>query len=195
MICARHIFRCFKWLERMGDRFTGAAGPYFVGLAIILQTIGAASFCMWFYSLSVPISSNSQTLVTVIQPNLPLPWLTTPPCILIALNLLTHYYYVCTVSPGFVLEEVSQPRDSLLWASRSQTSPSSGVRWSGRGMILFEAGTSKCRKCGVMRPEVSVPDQEVVVWKADIYFTERAHHCRICGRCVMKYDHHCPVNP
>jgi len=21
---------------------------------------------------------------------------------------------------------------------------------------------------------------------------ERAHHCRICGRCYLKYDHHCP---
>jgi palmitoyltransferase len=48
MLCARHVFRCFKWLERAGDRITGAAGPYFVGLAVILQAIGAASFCAWF---------------------------------------------------------------------------------------------------------------------------------------------------
>ncbi|THV00086.1 hypothetical protein K435DRAFT_657780, partial [Dendrothele bispora CBS 962.96] len=32
-----------------------------------------------------------------------------------------------------------------------------------------------CRKCGQMRPE-------------------RAHHCRICNRCVMKYDHHWSYN-
>ncbi|KAG0706744.1 DHHC palmitoyltransferase-domain-containing protein [Suillus ampliporus] len=44
MICARHVFRCFKWLERAGDRITDAAGPYFVGLAVILQTVGATSF-------------------------------------------------------------------------------------------------------------------------------------------------------
>jgi len=38
---------------------------------------------------------------------------------------------------------------------------------------MTHAMMSKCRKCGMYRPE-------------------RAHHCRICGRCVLKYDHHCP---
>ncbi|KAG0702825.1 DHHC palmitoyltransferase-domain-containing protein [Suillus ampliporus] len=158
MICARHVFRCFKWLERAGDRITGAAGPYFVGLAIILQTIGAASF------------------FTVIQPSLPLPWLTTPPCVLIAFNLFMHYYYVCTVPPGFVQDGALQPGTSWFWASPSRTSrlSSSGVRWSDRGITLLKASSTNCRRCGLMRPE-------------------RAHHCRICSRCVMKYDHHCPL--
>ena len=30
-----------------------------------------------------------------------------------------------------------------------------------------------CRKCWAPKPE-------------------RAHHCSVCGRCVMKLDHHCP---
>ncbi|KIJ60372.1 glycosyltransferase family 2 protein [Hydnomerulius pinastri MD-312] len=38
------VFRCFKWLERAGDRVTGAAGPYFVGLAVILISLGTISF-------------------------------------------------------------------------------------------------------------------------------------------------------
>jgi len=49
-----------------------------------------------------------------------------------------------------------------------------GVRWSREeGIKITKALTTKCRKCGQIKPE-------------------RAHHCRICNRCILKYDHHCP---
>lgn len=34
----------------------------------------------------------------------------------------------------------------------------------------------------------------VVGWcaRCEIYRPERAHHCRICGTCVLRMDHHCP---
>jgi len=51
MICARYVFRCFKSLERLGDRVTGAAGPFFVGFAMILLSTGTLCFCV---SLSIP---------------------------------------------------------------------------------------------------------------------------------------------
>ena len=44
----RGVFRCFKWLERVGDRITGAAGPVFVALAVILLSLGAFCFCEFF---------------------------------------------------------------------------------------------------------------------------------------------------
>ncbi|VDO78198.1 unnamed protein product [Schistosoma margrebowiei] len=34
-------------------------------------------------------------------------------------------------------------------------------------------GWTTCNKCGIHRPP-------------------RAHHCRICRRCVRRMDHHCP---
>lgn len=52
MACVRHVFRCFRWVEHVGDRITGAAGPYFVGLAIILISLGTLSFCAYAYSLN-----------------------------------------------------------------------------------------------------------------------------------------------
>ena len=45
MTCARAVFRCFKVVERCADRVTGAAGPYFVALAVVLITLGAICFC------------------------------------------------------------------------------------------------------------------------------------------------------
>lgn len=35
-----------------------------------------------------------------------------------------------------------------------------------------ELTLTKCSKCSVMRPS-------------------RAHHCKVCGKCVLRYDHHC----
>ncbi len=45
MICARAVFRCFRAVERFVDRVTGAAGPYFVSLAVILISVGTVCFC------------------------------------------------------------------------------------------------------------------------------------------------------
>ncbi|OJT09976.1 hypothetical protein TRAPUB_13539 [Trametes pubescens] len=135
--CTRQVFRCFKWLERAGDRLTGAAGPVFVTLAIVLISIGV--FCFF----------------EVIQPSLAWPWVTTPICLLIALNLFAHYYYVCTISPGFVNEPPRVAGAGLLWARRRReagSGPLTGVRWS-EDMHVTRAETSKCRKCGEMRPE------------------------------------------
>lgn len=53
MICSRQVFRCFKALERVGDRITGAAGPYFVGLAVILKGGGTRCFCEWYRIFSI----------------------------------------------------------------------------------------------------------------------------------------------
>ncbi|EGN98748.1 hypothetical protein SERLA73DRAFT_181375 [Serpula lacrymans var. lacrymans S7.3] len=162
MICARTIFRCFRWLERMGDRVTGAAGPFFVGLAVILISLGTVCF------------------FDVIQPTLRFPWLTTPPCILIVCNLFMHYYYVCTIPPGFIQDGPREAKGGILWAGEKPNSSEQrrGVRWSGEdglgsGIKISKANLTMCKKCGQTRPE-------------------RSHHCRICKRCVLKYDHHCP---
>ncbi|GJE89925.1 hypothetical protein PsYK624_060370 [Phanerochaete sordida] len=160
MICAKQVFRCFKWLERAGDALTGAAGPLFVGLAWILLSVGAVCF------------------FEVILPTLRWPWLATPVCLLIAVNMFMHYYYVCTVRPGFVTDPPVQSDSGWLWAKRrkqSRSRPPTGVRWSEE-LHMTKPSLTKCKRCGEMRPE-------------------RAHHCRICKRCVLKYDHHCPVRP
>ncbi|KAJ7218253.1 zf-DHHC-domain-containing protein [Mycena haematopus] len=163
MMCSRVVFRCFKTLERLGDRITGAAGPFFVAFAVILISLGTVCF------------------FDVIMPSLMWPLISGPICVLIALNLWMHYFYVITVPPGFAEDPPTDlakdnSQNSILWASRK--SPRSreltgGVRWSSE-IVITRAAVTKCRKCGQQKPE-------------------RTHHCRICKRCVLKYDHHCPV--
>ncbi|KAF9559286.1 zf-DHHC-domain-containing protein [Agrocybe pediades] len=160
MVCERTVFRCFKTLERWGNAITGAAGPYFVGLAVILISMGVVCF------------------FDVIAPELSYPLLKIPICILIATNLVFHYYYVVTVPPGFVDDPPREAGTGLLWAkktdSKGKRALTGGVRWTSRGIKVTPATYTKCLKCKQTRPE-------------------RAHHCRICNKCVLKYDHHCPV--
>ncbi|KAF8582995.1 zf-DHHC-domain-containing protein [Ramaria rubella] len=152
--CSRAVFRCFKCLERAADRITGAAGPFFVAIAYTLLTIGAVTF------------------FEVIAPTLYFRIITIPICILFATNMFAHYYYVCTVAPGFANDPATTLEgNSWLWARKRR--PRSALQWSNE-LNLSAPKYTKCKRCGEHRPE-------------------RSHHCRICKRCVLKYDHHCPV--
>ncbi len=96
------------------------------------------------------------TAVEVVQPSLPYPWLTTPICVVIALNLIGHYYYVCTISPGFVDDPPRIAGSGILWAKKRRAAKHralTGVRWSD-DMHVTRAETTRCKRCGEMRPEV-----------------------------------------
>ena len=71
---------------------------------------------LWLFA---PRSAANIETVTVIQPSLPWPWLTTPLCALVALNLFAHYYFVCTVPPGFADDPAPppEPRTGTVWAT------------------------------------------------------------------------------
>ena len=72
-----------------------------------------------------------------------------------------------------------------------------GVQWTTRGVKITPATSTKCAKCDRIRPEVWL-NGFWCCWIRLILFSfcsfERAHHCRICNKCVLKYDHHCPVS-
>ncbi|KAF8831607.1 hypothetical protein HHX47_DHR1000451 [Lentinula edodes] len=141
MFCSKTVFRCFKTLERLGDRVTGAAGPFFVGLAVIL--ISAGTICFF----------------DVVMPSLAYPWLGGPICLLIAFNLLVHYYLVVTTNPGFVEDLPRGAGKGFLWATPRNMSKerplTEGVRWSTE-LNVTKAELTKCRKCGQQKPEAFV---------------------------------------
>jgi palmitoyltransferase len=92
----------------------------------------------------------------VIAPNLRWPLLTVPLCILAATNLIAHYYFVCTVRPGFADDVSARPAEGMLWAAPLEQSPSrsSGVHWT-ENVRVTKAHMTRCKRCGVIRPEVS----------------------------------------
>lgn len=45
MFCARLVFRCFRSVEKLGERLVGAVGPYFVATAVALISLGVVCFC------------------------------------------------------------------------------------------------------------------------------------------------------
>ncbi|KIY66742.1 zf-DHHC-domain-containing protein [Cylindrobasidium torrendii FP15055 ss-10] len=139
MICHAFTVRCFKRLERWADRITGAAGPFFIAFACAGIFTGLFAF------------------QDVVAATLRWKLLSWPICLLVAANMVMHYWWACTVPPGFVGED-ERPLS---------------IR-TGRYFDVTPATITTCSKCLSQRPE-------------------RAHHCRICNRCVLKYDHHCPV--
>ncbi|CAA7269450.1 unnamed protein product [Cyclocybe aegerita] len=142
--------------QRWGNYITGAAGPYFVALAVILIAIGVVCF------FNVTAAGLSYPIITI------------PICVLITVNLLMHYYYVVTVKPGFLEDPPREPGTGFLWAKKGsnkgkQKVLTGGVRWTSRGVKITPATTTKCWKCNKLRPELT-------------RFIERTHHCKICNR-------------
>lgn len=87
---------------------------------------------------------------------------------------------ISTIASGSISSSQSHPASSSSSASSplGRSNESSANDSSVRALLgLVEKkhdGTARiCRKCSIYKPD-------------------RAHHCSVCGCCVLRYDHHCP---
>lgn len=100
-------------------------------------------------------------IVDVIAPSLGVPLITFPVCALLAINLHVHYYYVCTVRPGFIDEPPQEAGRGLLWSirrdfhSKPRDGLLSGLSVGMPDVEVTVAETTRCRRCHKLRPEVS----------------------------------------
>jgi palmitoyltransferase len=105
------------------------------------------------YNYVLPkVLSCLDAIVDVVAPTLCWPWLSLPACSLIALNLFAHYFYVITVSPGFV-DEASLPVDTRWQWTRPKLEVGTVRRWK---VDILKAGETTCRRCERTRPEVRI---------------------------------------
>lgn len=133
----------------------------------ILRGHRFSSFRPWisllpYVSLFYLISNQPTFSVDVILPSIAWPWLSTLPCLLIILNMFMHYYFACTVNPGFASDLPLRAGNSFIWAKKRQSSRrplTNGVRWSV-DLNMTPASIGRCSKCGGSKPEVR---QRVVV--------------------------------
>ena len=131
-VLSGRVFRCFKTLERLGDKITGFAGPWFVALAWILLSYGVLCF------------------LDVVLPTLSAPVLTIPLCMLLVVNMLGNYYWACFMPPGVVGDEVARRRP-WLYARKKRGDPV-----MRRNFAVTTARCTMCKRCRKNRPEVRV---------------------------------------
>ncbi|ERN13328.1 hypothetical protein AMTR_s00041p00097340 [Amborella trichopoda] len=89
--------------------------------------------------------------------------------------LLWSYFSVVFTDPGGVPPNWRPVIDE----ERGENVPLASSEFSGQTMlqssVLVDSSNSRiryCRKCNQMKPP-------------------RCHHCSVCGRCILKMDHHC----
>ncbi|RWW27165.1 hypothetical protein GW17_00008416 [Ensete ventricosum] len=91
--------------------------------------------------------------------------------------LLWSYFSVVFTDPGRVPSNWKPPADEEI----GETAPLTSLEFSNHILNLQQLGRLEdtgsqmiryCRKCNQLKPP-------------------RCHHCSVCGRCVLKMDHHC----
>ncbi|URE07829.1 hypothetical protein MUK42_20576 [Musa troglodytarum] len=91
--------------------------------------------------------------------------------------LLWSYFSVVFTDPGRVPSNWKPPADEEI----GETAPLTSLEFSNHILSLQQLGRLEdtgsqmiryCRKCNQLKPP-------------------RCHHCSVCGRCVLKMDHHC----
>lgn len=185
-VVAKRVFGCFRKMERFADRITGRAGPVFVSLAALLISLCVITYFAVIFPINF-LNPDCNPLLTLLS-------------LVISLYLAgctgIHYYLACTIPPGSpsigknAQVSLSNPRSLLpmcfqyrnRWKKRTYQSYSRIINEHtvdpSRVDVSVSRYCTKCLKHGITGPVGRGPMKP-----------ERAHHCRICGICQLKYDH------
>ncbi|KAL0083332.1 DHHC palmitoyltransferase-domain-containing protein [Phycomyces blakesleeanus] len=141
------------------------------GLMPILVVLGIAGFVYYGYLIRVNlvllrIGKKAQAIVYLVFFHL---WF---------IMFLASYARIVSHTPGHPKPSAAPANSSSNHDSQqeSDTSAITPVSWGGETANVPESILGGPKWCEICQ-----------VWKPD-----RTHHCRVCDRCVLKMDHHCP---
>ncbi|KAH9814410.1 DHHC palmitoyltransferase-domain-containing protein [Melampsora americana] len=198
----RLVFKCFKSFEKLSNRLISKTGPFFIILAISLISISNFTYFEVIFYHQFLLKSNSNLIYTILNLFL---------SIYLSFNLLFYYFLSILVSPGSILNNKNQLHHPFKFNFLSSDRFKNSIHHQNRKIInsitnqhlnhsssnskssppppsssssssTLTTPTRRCTKCLIIHPELSIPPLK----------PPRAHHCRICGVCWLKYDHHCP---
>ena len=113
--------------------------------------------------------------------------------IFLGINIIGNYLLCAFKSPGFVVVEDYNNNDI--------------VRFGGCCFFTSKMKVkSEIDRCIIYNQQQSIVNAQIeddkIIYhpsplpsyckKCDIERPPRAHHCKVCKRCVLEYDHHCP---
>jgi len=169
-VCTRWTIRCFAYMETLTPYFDGLIrfmGPLLVAVAILL--IGGC--ILLYFTVLLPYyrrmrwTPDHMDAWTCIHCVLAI-WLST--------MVTFHYYKAVTTDAGSPPVYVEQQHDVVVdmpavFEHASISASSSPLMTSSTGPSTLRV----CAKCKRIKPA-------------------RAHHCSMCHRCILRFDHHCP---
>lgn len=87
-----------------------------------------------------------------------------------AFNVIFNYISAIFTTPGFTSDYFNQIVDEDDELNEDLENIPFAVK---EGITIINTNYTYCNKCKLPKPQ-------------------RAHHCSICNKCVLKMDHHCP---
>jgi len=163
--CCDRLCAPFEWLA--GTRLCQAAGAG-VQWFVVLVVLGI-------------ITSLVSMGVAYILPRLQWQLLHYFLAALFSFNIYFNYYQVVRQSPG-------SPQEIPGFMSLKSTPRAPFIPSSNGDGDVREDSPSKATNAGLM----GAFDNYTLCTHCDDFKPPQAHHCRICKRCVLEMDHHCP---
>ena len=116
----------------------------------------------------------------------------------IAAMAMVSHFKAMTTDPGAVppdarpLECAAAADDPLSTSSSTSTGRPNIHNHNNNSLSLLDESSQQTQRLLLDTPPPPPPQVKRLCRRCKSFKPERAHHCSVCRRCIIKMDHHCP---